>query len=325
MVVLKADERKKVIFLGTPQLAVRVLQALLACQRMLKLVLVVTQPPARSSRGKKLVPSPVHQFALEQGIPVVAPQSAKDPDFLKILQNLKPDLCLTAAYGQYLPQEFLALPEYGTLNIHPSLLPRYKGAAPVQRCLENGDSLTGVSVLYSVAQMDAGPLLAQEEYPLNEDIQAPELLEILFEKGAQLLIQKLPQVFARSVVPTPQDPTCATWARKILPQEAFLNFHCSAKVLHNKVRAFAGWPGAKAQFLYAGKPLEMKIIKTQLSPKNDQGLAPLQLCFESHSLSICCGDAQVLKILQLQLPGKKVISAQNFQNAHKENILKLEK
>jgi len=164
---------KKVVFLGTPDVAATSLQLLHAAAATAPspyvIAAVVTQPPAPAGRNKKLTPSPVQVTAEQLGLPVLAPESAKDVDFLSALEALAPDLCVTAAYGNYLPKRFLATPARGTVNIHPSLLPRYRGAAPVQRCLENGDATSGVTVLYTVTKMDAGPIIAQKEVTLTGD------------------------------------------------------------------------------------------------------------------------------------------------------------
>lgn len=158
--------------------------------------------------------------------------------FLNALTDLQPDLCVTAAYGNMLPQRFLKLPRYGTLNIHPSLLPRYRGAAPVNRTLENGDAVTGVSVAFTVRACDAGPVLAQEELALCGDEQAPEVLRALFEAGTALLVRSMPLVWSGEAerVKVPQDEAAATHAPKMSKDDAWLDFGRSAADLHNQVR-----------------------------------------------------------------------------------------
>ena len=172
---------KRVVFLGTPDVAAKSLEMIVERSKAGKgtnssedpdydgfeVVAVVSQPPAPSGRKMKLTPSPVQLMAESLGIPLHAPAKAKDEDFLAMLEGLKPDLCITAAYGNFLPKRFLAIPKFGTLNIHPSLLPLYRGAAPVQRCLENGDTVTGITVAETVLKMDAGPVVRQEEYQLQ--------------------------------------------------------------------------------------------------------------------------------------------------------------
>lgn len=321
--MFKKDNRKKVVFLGTPEVAARVLEILLnEAGSAIQIVLVVSQPPARSTRHQDPVPSPVHKLALLHGIPVMTPETAKDLCFLKDLEELKPDLCITAAYGNYLPSSFLAIPKFGTLNIHPSLLPLYRGAAPVQRTIENGDKVTGVTILYSTAKMDAGPIVAQESYPLEHDIKASELLSILFDKGARLLISAFQKIFSNTVLPTEQDETKATHAAKITMAESLLDFSLPAEKLHNKIRAFTPWPGTKALFFVDDKPMEIKIITTRTC--DNKGNIPIfGVSFQKNSIDICCGDGRILEIIELQQVGKRALSARDFQNGIRGKIVKI--
>lgn len=322
MAFLQSDNRKKVIFLGTPAVAALALKILIEQASYLKVILVVSQPPTRSTRNGRETPSPVHQFALSKGIPVLTPQSSKNSEFLNDLKELKPDLCITAAYGNYLSKEFLAIPTFGTVNIHPSLLPLYRGAAPVQRSIENGDIKTGISILLSVAAMDAGPLIAQEEFFLDDKIKAPELLDILFEKGTHLLVKTLPSYLSGKNKPLEQEHHLSTKADKIKPEEGFLDFTQPALTLHNKVRAFAEWPTTKSIFTLNGDVVTMKVITTRVS-SNSFNLKNGELLFTQNTLCVCCGDNQLLEILEMQLPGKKAVSAKDFQNGVKGKLFKL--
>ena len=184
-----ATGRKKVVFLGTPACAARSLDLLIAAANEgrgdFELVAAVSQPPVKQGRKMRLTNSPVHVTAEAAGLPVLTPPNAKDETFLAALAELQPDLCITAAYGCFLPQRFLDMPKFGTLNIHPSLLPLYRGAAPLQRCIESGDALGGVTVAFTVLKMDAGPVLRQQTHPMSGDEQFPELLVEMFEVGTQ--------------------------------------------------------------------------------------------------------------------------------------------
>jgi len=312
--MFKKDNRKKVVFLGTPDVAAKSLEILLKeASHLIQIILVVTQPPARSTRHGHMQPSPVHQTALEHGIAVMTPETAKDPVFLKDLEALEPDLCITAAYGNYLPAAFLSIPVFGTLNIHPSLLPCYRGAAPVQRAIENGDKVTGVTVLFTVLKMDAGPIVAQQSYPLDQEIKSLELLNVLFEKGTKLLISSLRGLFSKQLKMIEQSEESATHAPKITQEEGQLDFSLSAHVLHNKIRAFDPWPGARAAFLIDGKRVEIKIIRSRCS-LNSMSLPVGVVALGKDGLEICCGDGNVLQILELQPSGKKRMSARDFQN-----------
>lgn len=318
------DERKKIVFLGTPQVAADALKKILEHGRFFQVVAVVSQPPARAVRGSGEVPSPVHKLALENGIPVLTPETARDEKFLSDLKLLAPDLCITAAYGNVLPQSFLDIPPFGTLNIHPSLLPLYRGAAPVQRAVEDGVKQSGVSILYTVQKMDAGPIVFQKTFDVNDTIKAPELLQTLFMMGAELLVEGMPKVFDKQVTPRPQDDSFATKAKKMSVEEGFLDFNQSARRLHNKVRGFAGWPGTRAVFEYDGLIVEVKIITTRVAPAAPLGAVVTSqqgnewpVKFASGALKVRCGDGEDLEIVELQAPGKRAMAASDFWNGLK--------
>lgn len=186
----------------------------------------------------------MHAYCDSHGIPVLIPEKASDPDFIDAMQKLAPDVCVTAAYGQYLPKAFLDIPRFGTVNIHPSLLPKYRGAAPVQRCLDNGDITTGVSVLFSVKKMDAGPLLGQETCELKGDEKASDLLVTLFDRGTRLLLKLLPNILSGCAATTTQDDSQATIAPKCTNAESEIHFESmSAAMVHNRCRALHGTQG----------------------------------------------------------------------------------
>ena len=241
--------------MGTPDVAASCLQRLHAASSTkvpsscYNIVAVVTQPPAPAGRNKKLTPSPVQVAAEQLGVPVLSPVTAKDVDFLTALEAMAPDLCITAAYGNYLPKRFLATPKYGTVNIHPSLLPKYRGAAPVQRCLERGDAVSGVTVLFTVTKMDAGPIIAQHPVTLTGDEKASDFLPAMFDEGAALLIAALPSLFDGSAVTVAQDEALATTADKLSPLDARTDFATTtARQVHNKCRGLAVWPGLWSTF-----------------------------------------------------------------------------
>ncbi|CAM9285194.1 unnamed protein product [Discosporangium mesarthrocarpum] len=316
---------KKIVFLGTPDVAARSLELLVGASRGgrgggFEIVRVVSNPPARAGRKKILQPSPVQALAENEGIPVMTPTSARDEGFLLELEELRPDLCVTAAYGQFLPQRFLDIPTLGTLNVHPSLLPHYRGASPVQRCVEMGDTETGVTVAFTVLKMDAGPIVRQTVRKLNGDEKTPELLLSLFEEGTEQLIDCLPLVWDGSIKTRPQDDEAATKARKITVEEARCCFKTnSAFTIHNKVRAFAGWPGTWA-LLSSGEgkdaePNKVKLVTTEIGKENpDGGDSSKNIVLRNGALEIQCGDGSVLRVLELQPPGRKVMDAKSFVN-----------
>lgn len=307
------SDRKRIVFLGTPNIVVPVLEHMLIENDFFSVIGVVSQPPTRAPRGQAIVPSPVHQRALDAGIPVLTPENAKAPEFIAELRALSPDLCVTAAYGQVLSEDFLAIPKFGTLNIHPSLLPLYRGAAPVQRALEDGVALTGVTIARTVRAMDAGPIVFQEKFAVDDVVQAPELLAKLFAIGAERLIQILPDYFAGRIECREQKHEQATKAKKMQADEGLLLPAASnARALHNRVRAFAGWPGTRLPLSIAGEQLEIKVIKTRISPVCKANSDVIIL--SGDALELVCGDGSVLQITDLQAPGKRALSAREFWN-----------
>eukprot|EP00752_Nemacystus_decipiens_P012677 g11230.t1 len=324
--------RKTVVFLGTPDIAASSLELLIQASRQGKgggfdVVRAVSNPPARTGRKKVLQASPVQALAERESIPVMTPATARDEDFLAELEGLEPDLCITAAYGQFLPRRFLDIPKFGTLNVHPSLLPLYRGASPVQRCLEAGDVETGVTVAFTVLKMDAGPVVRQTVRKLDGSEKAPELLQELFVEGTTQLIDCLPGVWDHTVRKTPQDDSAAVKAAKISVQEARCCFKTSsAGTIHNKVRAFAGWPGTWAMFSWGkggsedSEPRKVKLITTAVgdaSEAREGGQTPAskrKVVLRGNALELTCADGSVLKVLELQPLNKNVMSAKAFAN-----------
>ncbi|KAI5684349.1 hypothetical protein M9H77_05577 [Catharanthus roseus] len=325
-----ASKKKRLVFMGSPQVSVLVLDALFGASSspdsLFEVAAIVTQPPSSRDRGRKVMPSAVAQHALDKGFPsdlIFTPVKAGEESFLSNFKSLEPELCITAAYGNILPSRFLKIPSMGTVNIHPSLLPLYRGAAPVQRALQDGVKETGVSVAFTVRQLDAGPVIACERVEIDDQIKAPELLELLFIKGSELLIRELPSIFdgsARAKAEA-QDESKATLASKINPEESWLSFDQDANSLHNKVRAFAGWPGTRARVMIIdtdkgqSKTTELKIITTRLyAGTRPQDVEADHVLFMKGSLVFPCGGNTALEVLEVQLPGKKVVNAAAFWN-----------
>lgn len=238
-----SSKKKQLVFLGSPLVAASVLKTLFnaasAADSSFQVAAIVTQPPSGRDRGRKVMPSPVAQLALDRGFPpdlIFTPARASEETFLSTFKVLEPELCITAAYGNILPTKFLKIPLLGTVNIHPSLLPLYRGAAPVQRALQDGVKETGVSLAFTVRALDAGPVIALEKMEVDDHIKAPDLLDRLFGRGSELLLRELPTIFDGSarVKAQAQDDSKATLAPKITPEESWLSFNEEASVLHNK-------------------------------------------------------------------------------------------
>jgi len=264
-------------------------------------------------------------MAEELGLPILCPEKARDKDFLDELENdVRPDLCITAAYGQYLPKRFLAMPKFGTLNIHPSLLPRWRGASPVQRSLEAGDNPVGVSVLFTVSKMDAGPIVAQESLDIDENEQATTLLPKLFDIGTKSLIEALPTVIEGGITTetaTVQDESLVAEASMIDASEGQLwPTKMSALECHNRVRGFSMWPGT---FLYLQigddkpekEPVKVKVIESSVleetaDPTNVIERGPKK----KDGLRLVCADGSVLEMFKVQPATRNAMDAKSFVN-----------
>jgi methionyl-tRNA formyltransferase len=327
---LFATEKARIFFLGTPDVAANSLTRLVKESKKdssgYEIVGVVTQPPKRRKRRGKEIQSPVGIAAEELEIPVLTPEKAKDEDFLTELENVyKPDLCITAAYGQYLPKRFLRIPKLGTLNIHPSLLPRWRGASPVQRSLEAGDNPVGVSVLFTVSKMDAGPIVRQAEEEIDENDDATKVLPHLFQIGDDLLIDALQDVIEGKMTmdtALEQDEEKIVNADMIDSSEGELFvWRDSARTCHNKLRGFSMWPGT---FIYVrigddeeSEPVKMKIIKSRVLEESGLDLTD-EICLgpnkKKDGLRVVCGDGSVLELLMVQPVTKKAMDAKSFVN-----------
>lgn len=310
---------KRVVFLGTPEVAASTLETLHKASLedgLFEIVSVVTQPPKR--RRRKIEATPVGKVAEELGLPVLCPEKANKKDFLDHFQALEPDLSITAAYGQYLPKRFLSTAP--TVNIHPSLLPKWRGASPVQRSLQNGDNPIGVSVLYTVSEMDAGPLIAQDEYDVSTEEKTSTVLPLLFAKGTDLLLQKLPSILDGTVETTTQNDDDATSASLIHSSEGELKAWCnSATVLHNQIRAFDTWPGCFF-YLKVGdrEPIKVKVLESRVveeetgSPTQTISVGPTK----KSGLFLTCHDGSILELITVQPATRKAFRARDLQNGY---------
>eukprot|EP00534_Pseudo-nitzschia_fraudulenta_P007531 CAMPEP_0201146216 /NCGR_PEP_ID=MMETSP0851-20130426/7911_1 /ASSEMBLY_ACC=CAM_ASM_000631 /TAXON_ID=183588 /ORGANISM="Pseudo-nitzschia fraudulenta, Strain WWA7" /LENGTH=403 /DNA_ID=CAMNT_0047421687 /DNA_START=200 /DNA_END=1411 /DNA_ORIENTATION=+ len=325
-----AGEKKRVVFLGTPEVAATTLRKLHedSAGGNYDIVCVITQPPKRRKRKGKAEPSPVGAAAEELGLPVLSPEKANNKEFLDSLeQEIKPDLFITAAYGQYLPKRFLATPSLGTVNIHPSLLPRWRGASPVQRSLEAGDNPVGVTVLYTVSKMDAGPIIAQKKETIDDlnsdDATATNVLPWLFEIGTDLLIESMPDILSGAVTfdtAKSQDEEEVVQAAMIDSSEAEMKpWEETASAMHNRLRGFSMWPGAFV-YLEVGEgsdPVKYKILKTKLLDETAEGGSTDVVergPSKKDGLRLVCFDGSILEINRLQPATKKPVDALSFIN-----------
>ncbi|NPA30670.1 MAG: methionyl-tRNA formyltransferase [Chloroflexi bacterium] len=241
MMLLRADaHRPRVVFMGSPEFALPTLEALV---RHYPVVGVVTQPDRPAGRGNRLTPPPVKKRALELGLPIMQPRRLSDPQAWATLQEWNPDLIVVAAFGQILKPEVLQLPTYGCLNVHASLLPRWRGAAPIQYALLHGDAQTGVTIMLMDEGLDTGPILSQRATTILPEDTAASLGQRLAQLGAELLLDTLPPYLEGQLEPRPQDESLATYAPRLKRADGELDFTRSAAYLARQVRAFHPWPG----------------------------------------------------------------------------------
>lgn len=298
----------KIIFAGTPAFAAVALDALI--QSPHQIIAVYTQPDKPAGRGLKLMPGPVKVLAEAHQLPVYQPASLKDSHEQTILKNLNADVMVVAAYGMLLPEAVLAIPTYGCINIHPSLLPRWRGAAPIQRAIFAGDQITGVTIMQMDKGLDTGPILLQHAYALAEDETSQSLHDQLAKMGAQSLLETLKLLSAQQLKPIPQDNALAVYADKITKEEARLNWSTPARELEYHVRAFNPWPVAHTR--WQAEPLRVWMAKAMAT--SDQA-APGTLMAASRAGIDIATQQGILRLLQVQLPGGKPLSATDFYNA----------
>ena len=303
----------KIVFAGTPDFAVPSLQALLHSQH--EVVGVYTQPDRKAGRGQKLSESPVKQLALANDLPVFQPSNLRNAEAQQQLADLEPDLMIIVAYGLILPQAVLDIPQYGCMNVHGSLLPLWRGAAPIQRAIEADDEQTGVTIMQLDAGMDTGPMLKKVVYTLNPEDTSASVYPILAALGAEALVQVVEQLEQGELNPEAQNDLEATHAAKITKQEALINWQESAKQIGNKVRAFNPWP--VCYFEYNNERVRVwqcEVVKTATdkTPGTIVSQTPT-------GIDIATADG-LLRILELQLPGKTRMSVKNFLNARPKGL-----
>jgi len=302
----------RVVFAGTPDFSVPALRMLFESHH--QVVAVYCQPDRPSGRGRKLTAGPVKAFALQQELAVEQPLSLKDPLVFDTLSNYQPDVMVVVAYGLLLPAEVLKLPRLGCLNIHASLLPRWRGAAPLQRAIAAGDHESGVTIMLMDEGLDTGPMLHRLSVPISPDMTAADLHDEAAEAGASALLKTLDLWATGQINPQPQDNSLANYANKLSKSEAEIDWSTDVESIHRLIMAFNPWP--ITQSLYQGKM--MRIWRSRL-PATDSiadlpdrtSTTPGQVCVSDNSLFICCGDGW-LELLEVQLPGKQRMPVAEF-------------
>ena len=292
-------DKLRVVFMGSPEFAVPCLEALLATEEV---VAVVTQPDKPVGRGLAVQPPPVKLRAQAAGVPVMQPTSVRKPPFLDELRALAPDVCVVVAYGKILPPEVLTAPKHGCLNVHASLLPKYRGAAPIQWAIIRGERETGVTLMQMDAGMDTGDMLAKRTLAIDEWVTAGQLHTRLAPLGAELLVEGLAALKAGTLVREKQNDAEATMAPMLTKETGRVDFAAGARAVRDLVRGCDPWPSAYT--LYGGEPL--KLFRAKIV--SGRGTPGVVLGADRDGLLVGCGDDAVA-FAELQLPGKKRMSA----------------
>lgn len=293
-----------IIYMGTPDFAVPALERLAQEHRI---SCVVTQPDAVRDRGKKVKMTPVKEKALELGLQVLQPENIKKEDaFFESIRNCEPDLIVVAAYGQILPKQILELPKFGCINIHGSLLPRHRGAAPIQRAILEGDEETGITIMYMEEGLDTGAMLAKRSTPVGRKNGA-QLHDELALMGAELLVETIPGIEAGTVRPEPQDDSKSTYAPMISKKDGQLDFTRSPQEIERLIRAFDPWPGAFTS--YRGKAL--KIWEAYAEPGDSREQPGTITDVSERGIEISAGGGTLIATV-IQLPGKKRMAVTDY-------------
>lgn len=299
----------KIVFMGTPDFSVSALDAL---AKEHSISLVVTQPDRARGRGKKVIPSPVKKKALELDIPVFQPNRLRDPEAIERVLQEAPELIVVVAFGQILPKEILEAPEFGCINIHASILPKYRGAAPIHRAIQAGESETGITIMQMDEGLDTGDMLAVEKISIADAMTTGELHDCLSELGAKMIVQTIEQLEKNDIKKTPQDDSDATYANKIAKSEAKIDWGLDAASIHNMIRAFDPFPGAWTTC----QSLKVKCFCSSCEELSSQGTPGEIIEITVKGFRVQTGKGS-LWISEVQAPGKRRMSVSDFLRGNK--------
>lgn len=332
MVKAAATPLLRIVFFGTPDFAVPTLRSLHASEH--PIVGVVTQPDRGRGRGQKSQPSPVKEFAVARGLRVLQPERLRDESFLKALRELNADLGVVAAYGKILTDAVLQVPRLGMINVHASLLPRYRGAAPVHRAVMAGETLTGVTIMRVVKALDAGPMLSQVTRGIDPDETSSDVERSLAQLGAAALVKSVDALAAGSATETPQDDTLATYAPKLEKADGIVDWSLSARAIHNQIRGLHPWPHAYSDLngervillrsqvetnVNRDPAADLKVGTTDIATTASAVVPTFRSIIEPGTIVDASGDnlsvqtgSGVLRLLTLQREGRRPVSAREF-------------
>lgn len=308
----------RLVFCGTPEFALPSLRRLLAEPRF-QVEAVVTQPDRPRGRGRHVSASPVKQFALDEKLYVYQPEKIRDESAFNFFKRLNPDAVVIIAYGQIVPQSLLDVPRLGWINLHGSLLPKYRGAAPINWVIVNGESKTGITTMQVDAGMDTGPILLQKEMEIGADETAPELARRMSVEGSDLVVDSLLRLERGEIVARPQDKSQATSAPLLKKQHGLLDWSLTAQQIYNCIRGFDPWPGAYTFFRGQhcriwGRPIQISASENLPAGTKSSGAL---FCMRTHDevdVLVSCSESTWLHLEAVQLEGKKRVSAQEFVN-----------
>jgi methionyl-tRNA formyltransferase len=297
----------RVVFLGTPEFAVPSLQALASCGH--QVAAVFTQPDRPKGRGNQIAESPVKLAARTLEIPIYQPERIRRPESVEQLRQLQAEMMIVVGYGQIIPQTIIDLPRYGILNVHASLLPKYRGAAPIQWAIANGETETGVTIMQIDAGLDTGDMLLKATAAIKPDETAPELSARLAPLGAELLLDAMRQIEDRTVRREKQDDTQATLAPILKKEDGLIDWSRPAQRIYNRLRGFTPWPGAYTTF----RAQQLSVLRAR---PTERRLAPGLIEVEKRRVFAGCGENTALELLEVQLAGKKRMPADAFANGY---------
>ena len=299
----------RLLFCGTPHFAVPTLQHLLS-QSDFQVAAVITQPDRPRGRGQQLSSSPIKEAALAANIPVHQPEKIRSPETQTLLQNLAPDVIVIIAYGQIIPARLLPIPQLGWINLHASLLPKYRGAAPINWAIANGETISGLTTMRIDAGMDTGDILLQEKIKIAPDETAPELTKKMSDAGAPLMAETLRGIATGKLTPRPQNHDQATYAPLLKKEDGRIDWNRPAQEIYNRMRAFDPWPGAYTSFHGQACHLWTEPFSSRTLTSSPPGT----ILQEAGQILISCGHATLLRLLSVKVQGRKQVSAVEFAN-----------
>ena len=302
------QQNVRLVYMGTAEFAVPTLHRLV--NEGHSLAAVVTQPDKPSGRGQLMHLSPVKRHALELQLSVQQPATLKDEGARVFFENLQPDCIIVVAYGKLLPPWLIRLPRFGVVNLHGSLLPKYRGAAPIQWAVANGETETGVCTMQIDEGLDTGPVYLCEKTPIQEDETIRQLTDRLADLGAGLTIRTLSGLVSGSLHATPQDHSHASHAPILRKEDGFIDWRWPAQTIHNRIRAFNPWPGTVTRF----RGSICRIMKSKTGRLLEVAKSPGSIIVSKGSVIVACGDGVGLELIEVQLPGKKPVSGSDFAN-----------